>query len=239
MDLSRYDHRLPQQSFAGFYASSAHWSGAPFTLLTLDGVTSECSLLFSFPGEHSDAFKNNRVNGPELYVMAFYFSTETITSVGYGDISPNSPLVRTVCAMEMFVGLFFAVFIVSGALEKFSEPFIPSKKISRTLKRRILKSKADKKELLNRWLKARLLWVKFRDNKVVRTCRRVTRKLHILVTFTVEFFAMLLLVVYRQSHGSTESNKLIMLIIVFLLQVAQFCIHASVYTTLLFIMIAV
>ena len=204
-----------------------YWSAYPFPLWDLDGAKSECSLLFSFPGAHSDAFMSNLVNGPELYVMAFYFSTETITSVGYGDISPNSPFARTVCAMEMFVGLFFAVFIVSGALEKFAEPFIPPQKISRKLNRRIWESKREGKKLLTRWLTTRLLWVNFRDNKIVRTCRRVTRKLHILITLTVEFFAMLLLVVYRQGHGSTESNKLAVLIVVFLLQVVLGCIPAQ------------
>ena len=68
-----------------------------------------------------DLFGKNPVNGLELYVAGFYYSTETITSVGYGDVSPSGLVAKVVGALEMLLGMCFGIFIVSGALEKFAE----------------------------------------------------------------------------------------------------------------------
>ena len=184
---------MHQQSFAGHFATSAFWSACPFW-----GKDDEpgCSLLFSFPGPNSGAFLDDYINGAQLYVTAFYFSTETITSVGYGDISPNSPFTRVVCGVEMFVGLFFSVFIVSGALEKFAQPVAPDETDFGELQQRIIDAKRDRK--LHVHLSARLLFVRIRDNRIVRSVRRFFRKLHVLVSLIVELCAMSLLVLYRK-----------------------------------------
>ena len=144
-------------------------------------------------------------------MVAVYFSTETITSVGYGDISPNSPLTTIICTAEMVVGLFFAVFIVSGALAKFAEPHTESS-TELVLKRGIAKAHGNKKSRLKLWLSVRLRWVQFRDGYILRSIRRFSRKFHVLVSLTVEFFAMLLLVVYS-SHTDTIISVLVVVLI--------------------------
>jgi voltage-gated potassium channel Kch len=51
---------------------------------------------------------------PEVDVLAFllYFSVVTMTTLGYGDISPAVPAARMLCSLEAVIGqLFVAVFI--------------------------------------------------------------------------------------------------------------------------------
>ena len=159
--------------------------------------------------------------------MGFYVSTETITSVGFGDIVPVASLPKLLCALEMFLGLFFNVFLVSGALEKFAKP--PSKS-SKDIRLTALMAEAmqnDKKYLV-RWLGLRRKWVRCRDSDTVRGCRTRCRKLHILVSLTTQFFAMLLLVVYRQHLEDTPGHRtpLLILFFVFCLEVVLGCTRA-------------
>ena len=43
-----------------------------------------------------------------------YFSFMTLTTVGYGDISPVSPAIRTLAWMEAITGQFYLAVIVAG-----------------------------------------------------------------------------------------------------------------------------
>ena len=51
----------------------------------------------------------------EQYLVSFYFTVTTITTVGYGDISISTPMERTFCTLIMIIGVFSFSF-VSGAL---------------------------------------------------------------------------------------------------------------------------
>lgn len=47
-----------------------------------------------------------------MIVTLLYFSLVTLTTLGYGDISPAVPIARTLCSLEAVIGQFFvAVFI--------------------------------------------------------------------------------------------------------------------------------
>lgn len=48
-----------------------------------------------------------------------YFSFTTLTTDGYGDITPLNPLVRTVAYLEMIVGQFYIAILVSGLVAHF------------------------------------------------------------------------------------------------------------------------
>jgi hypothetical protein len=53
-----------------------------------------------------------RDHGGEGLNTFFYFSVITLTTLGYGDISPLSPIARTLCSVEAVVGqLYVAIFI--------------------------------------------------------------------------------------------------------------------------------
>ncbi len=63
----------------------------------------------------------NSASGPEKpgdlpdmdYHRFFYFSMITLTTVGYGDITPASPLARSLCWMEAGIGQFYFGFILA------------------------------------------------------------------------------------------------------------------------------
>jgi hypothetical protein len=48
-----------------------------------------------------------------------YFSYVTLTTAGYGDITPVNPLVRTFAYLEMIVGQFYMAILVSGLVAHF------------------------------------------------------------------------------------------------------------------------
>ena len=48
-----------------------------------------------------------------------YFSFVTLTSTGYGDITPVNPLMRTLTYIEMIVGQFYMAILVSGLVAHF------------------------------------------------------------------------------------------------------------------------
>ena len=57
----------------------------------------------------------SEVTSTELYLMSFYFVTTTVTTVGYGDMSPANSLERVFSIMMLFVGVMcFAS--ISGSL---------------------------------------------------------------------------------------------------------------------------
>jgi hypothetical protein len=51
----------------------------------------------------------------DLYVLAFYFSVTSMTTVGYGDMSGSNSLERIFCIVLMVIGVVVFTFI-SGSL---------------------------------------------------------------------------------------------------------------------------
>jgi hypothetical protein len=65
---------------------------------------------------------NEKVTQFESYL---YFSFVTLTTAGYGDITPLNPLLRTVAYLEMIVGQFYMAILVSGLVAHFMGQRMP------------------------------------------------------------------------------------------------------------------
>jgi uncharacterized membrane protein (UPF0182 family) len=55
------------------------------------------------------------MSASEQYLTSFYFTITTITTVGYGDISINTPLEKIFCIIIMIIGVLAFTF-ASGSL---------------------------------------------------------------------------------------------------------------------------
>src|SRR6266478_9272143 len=72
-----------------------------------------------------EAFAFNTTTGPKESMEgfnAFYFSFITLTTVGYGDITPVSKVARTLAAMEAITGLFYVAVLISRLVALYSTP---------------------------------------------------------------------------------------------------------------------
>ena len=56
------------------------------------------------------------------FVHSFYFSTQTITTVGFGKLSPNSNAVSVIAAIESFMGLLSFAIATGLLFARFSRP---------------------------------------------------------------------------------------------------------------------
>ncbi len=63
------------------------------------------------PGAYSGALLDN-VQGDSLHVFN-YFSMVTLTTLGYGDITPQNPGAGALCQMEAIIGQFFTAVVVA------------------------------------------------------------------------------------------------------------------------------
>lgn len=69
-----------------------------------------------------DAFNGLVVNGKSSQFDNFlYFSFVTLTTAGYGDITPINPLLRTFAYFETIAGQFYMAILVSGLVSHFME----------------------------------------------------------------------------------------------------------------------
>lgn len=59
---------------------------------------------------------------PTNLLGAFFFSVETLATVGYGDMHPTSVYVHTVATVEMFVGTFGTAMLTGLVFARFSKP---------------------------------------------------------------------------------------------------------------------
>jgi inward rectifier potassium channel len=59
---------------------------------------------------------------PENFADAFFFSTETLATVGYGAMSPGSFFGHVVATAEMLVGLFITALLTGGFFARFARP---------------------------------------------------------------------------------------------------------------------
>lgn len=58
---------------------------------------------------------------PAQFDNLLYFSFVTLTTAGYGDITPIHPLLRTAAYFEMITGQFYMAILVSGLVAHFME----------------------------------------------------------------------------------------------------------------------
>lgn len=84
-------------------------------------VNSTFAVLFMSLGHH--AFAGMVEGHPvERFAQSFYFSTQTFTTVGYGAISPQSPLANLFAAVDALVGLMSFALATGLLFARFSQP---------------------------------------------------------------------------------------------------------------------
>ena len=67
-----------------------------------------------------DSFQGLSLQGDSIPLGNFlYFSFVTLTTAGYGDITPLNPMVRTLAYLEMITGQFYMAILVSGLVAHF------------------------------------------------------------------------------------------------------------------------
>ncbi len=59
---------------------------------------------------------------PGDFLQYFFFSVETLATVGYGDLHPQSTFGHTVASVEMFVGLFLTALLTGLIFARFARP---------------------------------------------------------------------------------------------------------------------
>ncbi len=76
------------------------------------------SILYLFVAEFMPGAFNGLAQAPwlENFSTAIYFSFVTITTLGYGDISPALPLARFLVFMEAIVGVFYIAILVASLI---------------------------------------------------------------------------------------------------------------------------
>ena len=66
------------------------------------------------------SFQGLSFQGNSLQFDSFlYFSFVTLTTAGYGDITPLNPIIRTIAYLEMITGQFYMAILVSGLVAHF------------------------------------------------------------------------------------------------------------------------
>jgi hypothetical protein len=77
------------------------------------------SRAFYFPDDDETSEETLQTNNRfEIFVALFYFSASQQTLCGVASIIPSSYLVQCVAALQMLIGLFFAIFIISFTLTR-------------------------------------------------------------------------------------------------------------------------
>jgi hypothetical protein len=66
------------------------------------------------------SFQGISIQGDSINIDTFlYFSFVTLTTAGYGDITPLNPMIRTLAYLEMITGQFYMAILVSGLVAHF------------------------------------------------------------------------------------------------------------------------
>lgn len=73
------------------------------------------SLYWAVPGSVTNARPGN-------FLDAFFFSIETLATVGYGEMAPATPFGHWVATGEIFVGLFLTALVTGGFFARFARP---------------------------------------------------------------------------------------------------------------------
>jgi hypothetical protein len=79
------------------------------------------ALLYSYLAHFAPAhaFNGLGVDGPPSFDDFLYFSFVTLTTTGYGDVTPINPLLRTLAYLEMITGHFYMAILVAGLVSQF------------------------------------------------------------------------------------------------------------------------
>lgn len=103
--------------FGPLYADRVHAALSVYILLSLAWAGAYAMLEIITPGAFSipTAFGHNPAEpkGMNLLLTMFHFSMTTLTSTGYGDITPLAPFARSLSTFEQLIGMFYVAVLIS------------------------------------------------------------------------------------------------------------------------------
>src|SRR5579871_792574 len=110
--VRRFDIRDPYH-----FALTVSWRGFAIAVLLLYGVINLffAALYLLNPGSISNA-------RPGALSDAFFFSIETLATVGYGEMAPATPMGHLIAAVEIIVGMAFTAIMTGLLFVRFSKP---------------------------------------------------------------------------------------------------------------------
>jgi len=104
LEATEVDNETLCACLSGFLMIGLLWA-AGYTLL---GQVNPNSFGFSVPGQKMDGFE------------AFYFSFVTLSTIGYGDITPVTRVAKMLCIMEAVTGMFYVAVLVARLVSIYS-----------------------------------------------------------------------------------------------------------------------
>jgi len=113
-------HGLPYRFWQDLY----HWSmkvSWPGFYALLAGFFLSFNVLFAFLYTIAPAPAIANLNPPG-YLGAFFFSVETLATVGYGDMHPQTVYGHSVATVEIFIGLMSLALVTGAVFARFSQP---------------------------------------------------------------------------------------------------------------------
>lgn len=104
LEATEVDNETLCACLSGFLMIGLLWA----TGYTLLGRINPEAFGFAVPGQTMDGFE------------AFYFSFVTLSTIGYGDITPVSRVARMLCVMEAVTGMFYVAVLVARLVSIYS-----------------------------------------------------------------------------------------------------------------------
>jgi Ion channel len=108
------------------YAETVHAALSIYILLALFWAGAYALVEINLPGAFSlGAPSPNaqvQLEGAYLFADMLHLSIATLTSTGYGDITPVAPFARSLCQLEQLVGVFYIAVLISRLLGLYQSP---------------------------------------------------------------------------------------------------------------------
>jgi hypothetical protein len=92
-------------------ADKLHGALAGFIMLAFLWAFLYTLLEYIFP--YSFSRSNSNTDNDNLFYVLLYFSFTTLTSVGYGDITPITHQARSLVIIEQLIGVFFVAVLIA------------------------------------------------------------------------------------------------------------------------------
>ena len=109
LSATEVDNETLCACLSGFLMIGLLWASVYILLGHLDPK----AFAFTLPGQTMDGFE------------AFYFSFVTLSTIGYGDITPVSRVAKMLCVMEAITGMFYVAVLVARLVSIYSTPARP------------------------------------------------------------------------------------------------------------------
>lgn len=106
LEATEVDNETLCACLSGFLMIGLLWAAGYIQL----GQINPKAFGFAIPGQTMDGFE------------AFYFSFVTLSTIGYGDITPVSRVAKMLCIMEAVAGMFYVAVLVARLVSIYSSP---------------------------------------------------------------------------------------------------------------------